>query len=89
MTQIEELCLNPTSEVSHDQIQNIVTFLSRSEGLAKHVDSFIKMLSLLQLKESTPLLLAPVLMGDLSEVDSLRYFSLGVLSSLTISICLI
>ncbi|XXG66487.1 hypothetical protein AAC387_Pa06g0046 [Persea americana] len=48
MTQIEELCENPTSEVSHDQIQNI-------------------------LKESAPLLLAPVLIGDLSEVDSMRH----------------
>lgn len=73
MTQIEELCANPTSKVSHEQIQNIVMFLSHSDSLAKHVDSFIKMLSLLQLKESAPLLLAPVLIGDLSEVDSMRY----------------
>lgn len=92
MTQIEELCGNPTSEVSHDQIQNIVMFLSRSDSLAKHVDSFIKMLSLLQLKESTPLLLAPVLIGDLSEVDSLRYHfwrsSFLTISTLLINSCL-
>lgn len=92
MTQIEELCENPTSEVSHDQIQNIVMFLSRSDSLAKHVDSFIKMLSLLQLKESTPLLLAPVLIGDLSEVDSMRYLfwrsSFLTISTLLINSCL-
>lgn len=80
MTQIEEFCANPSSELSHEQIQNVVMFLSHSKSLAKHVDSFIRMLYLLQLKECTPYVLAPIVLGDLSEVDSFWYFSIGDLS---------
>ncbi|XP_058101374.1 kinesin-like protein KIN-8A isoform X2 [Magnolia sinica] len=69
MAHIEET--KPAS-ISHEQIQNIVLFLSQSEGLAKHVDSFTKMLSLLQLKERTHFVLAPVLVDDSSDVNSLR-----------------
>ncbi|XP_058104448.1 uncharacterized protein LOC131248268 isoform X3 [Magnolia sinica] len=69
---IEELCTKPAS-VSHEQIQNIFLFLSQSEGLSKHVDSFTKMLSLLQLKERTHFVLAPILADDSSDVNSLRY----------------
>ncbi|XP_077235419.1 transcription regulator [Tasmannia lanceolata] len=76
MAQIEELCSNPATVVSDEQIQNIVMFLSRSHGLAKHVDSFIKMLSLLQLRERTPFVLAPMLIDDLSEISSLRHLDL-------------
>ncbi|XP_077245049.1 uncharacterized protein LOC143885003 isoform X2 [Tasmannia lanceolata] len=75
MAQIE-LCLNPTFDVSHEQIQNIVMFLSRSQGLAKHVDSFMKMLSLIKLRETPPFVLAPMLIDDLSEVNSLRNLNL-------------
>ncbi|XP_058085160.1 uncharacterized protein LOC131232729 isoform X2 [Magnolia sinica] len=81
MVQIEELCANPAPIASNEQIQNIIVFLDRSEGLAKHVDSFIKMLSLLQPKERTPMLLSPMLMHDLSEVDSLRHLDLFFESS--------
>ncbi|KAK1304862.1 hypothetical protein QJS10_CPB11g00341 [Acorus calamus] len=59
ISQIEELYENP-SVISHELIQDIMMFLFRSEGLAKHVDTYTKMLSLLQLKERTPFILAPM-----------------------------
>ncbi|XP_068649486.1 uncharacterized protein [Aristolochia californica] len=76
MTYIEELCANPAVMTSNEQIQNIFIFLSRSQGLAKYVDSFTKMLSLLQLKEGTPCVLSPMIADDLFEVNSLRHLDL-------------
>ncbi|KAJ4956450.1 hypothetical protein NE237_013233 [Protea cynaroides] len=76
MSQIEELCALPTSVDSHGQIQNIVMFLHRSEGLAKHVDSFMRMLSLLQLKDKNSFLLDPFLSDDFRGADSLRHLDL-------------
>ncbi|XP_068669588.1 uncharacterized protein [Aristolochia californica] len=76
MTCIEELCANPAVMTSNEQIQNIFIFLSRSQGLAKYVDSFTKMLSLQQLKEGTPCVLSPMLPNDLFEVNSLRHLDL-------------
>ncbi|KAK1578369.1 hypothetical protein Q3G72_029758 [Acer saccharum] len=67
MGQIEKLCENPASVDSSEQIQNIIMFLYRSEGLAKHVDSFMQMLSLMDPKERTPLILAPLLSDSLLE----------------------
>ncbi|XP_043707891.1 CCR4-NOT transcription complex subunit 1-like isoform X2 [Telopea speciosissima] len=76
MSQIEELCTNPTSFDSHGQIQNIVMFLRRSESLAKHMDSFMQMLSLLQLKDITTFISDPFLSDDLRGADSLRHLDL-------------
>ncbi|KAG9452304.1 hypothetical protein H6P81_005208 [Aristolochia fimbriata] len=76
MTYIEELCANPAVMTSNEQIQNIFIFLSRSQGLAKYVDSFTKMLSLLQLKDGTPCVLSPMLPSDLLEVNSMRHLDL-------------
>lgn len=75
MGQIEELCGNPASIGSPEKIQNIIMFLYRSEGLAKHVDSFMQMLSLMDPSERTPLILAPLLSNNLQEARSLGYLS--------------
>ncbi|KAK1261309.1 hypothetical protein QJS04_geneDACA021630 [Acorus gramineus] len=75
IAQIEELCLNPTV-ISDELIQDIVMFLFRSEGLAKHVDSFTKMLSLLQLKEKTPFILAPMVADHHCSDKSLRHLDM-------------
>ncbi|KAK1305818.1 hypothetical protein QJS10_CPA10g00894 [Acorus calamus] len=75
IAQIEELCLNPTV-ISDELIQDIVMFLFRSEGLAKHVDSFTKMLSLLQLKEKTPFILSPMVADHQCSDKSLRHLDM-------------
>ncbi|KAI3984606.1 hypothetical protein MKX01_040483 [Papaver californicum] len=71
MSQIEELCANAGTIDSNEQIQNIVLFLSRSEGVAKLVDSFIQMVSLSEMKNRTPLILCPLRNSDdMCEVNS-------------------
>ncbi|KAK6936303.1 CCR4-NOT transcription complex subunit 1, HEAT repeat [Dillenia turbinata] len=65
--QIEELCACPTTLGSVERIQDIILFLYRSEGLARYVDSFMQMLSLLDPKQSRPVVLAPLLPEDLRE----------------------
>lgn len=72
VAQIDEICANPITILSHKQIQEIFMFLYRSEGLSKHMDSFMKMLSLLQLEKSE-FILSPILEEDLSGENSLRY----------------
>ncbi|KAL6321921.1 hypothetical protein AAG906_035821 [Vitis piasezkii] len=67
MRQIEKLCGNPASIDSHEKIQKIIMFLYQSEGLSKHVDSFMQMLSLMEFKERPPFVLAPLLSDDLHE----------------------
>lgn len=67
MEQIEKLCGNPAVIDSHEKIQKIILFLYQSEGLAKHVDSFMQMLSLVEFKERPPSVLAPLLSDDLHE----------------------
>ncbi|MQM09385.1 hypothetical protein Taro_042254 [Colocasia esculenta] len=74
IAQIEEICANPIPILSHQQIQEIFMFLHRSEGLSKHVDSFMKMLSLLQLEETSQFVLGPILEDDLNVDISLRHF---------------
>ncbi|CAA0820384.1 transcription regulators [Striga hermonthica] len=61
MNQIAELCANPEAFESTEKIQRIIMFLSRSEGLSKHVDSFMQMLSLVRLKDGSQFILAPFL----------------------------
>ncbi|KAJ1388195.1 CCR4-NOT transcription complex subunit 1, CAF1-binding domain [Sesbania bispinosa] len=73
MAQIEELCANPGSLSCHDQIQNIIIFLKQSEGLSKHVDSFMQILSLVQFKDTPPFVLTPLLPDEMHEVDILRW----------------
>ncbi|GAV69286.1 Not1 domain-containing protein/DUF3819 domain-containing protein [Cephalotus follicularis] len=67
MARIEELVANPVPLNSVEQIQNIFMFLQRSEGLSKHVDSFMQMLSLMQLNETTSFVLTPLLSDELRE----------------------
>ncbi|GFZ15188.1 transcription regulator [Actinidia rufa] len=73
--QIKELGKNSSVIDSSEQIQNIILFLNGSEGLSKHVDPFMQMLSLMELKEGTPLVLAPLLSDDdLLEARNLELF---------------
>ncbi|KAJ6722687.1 CCR4-NOT TRANSCRIPTION COMPLEX [Salix koriyanagi] len=76
MAQIEELCANPVPINSVDQIQNIVMFLQRSEGLSKHVDSFMQMMSLMQSKNVTPFVLTPLISDELREANFWRNMDL-------------
>ncbi|KAF5180416.1 Ccr4-not transcription complex subunit [Thalictrum thalictroides] len=73
MAQIEGLCSNPVPIDSNEQIQNIIIYLSRS-GLATLLDSFMQMLSLLQLKHNTSFLLAPLLSDDLQDTRHVDLF---------------
>lgn len=57
---------------STEQIQNILMFLRQSDGLSKHVDSFIRLLPKVQLKEDTEFILAPLLSKELREANFLR-----------------
>ncbi|XP_020232404.1 CCR4-NOT transcription complex subunit 1 isoform X1 [Cajanus cajan] len=72
MARIEELCVNPGSLSCHDQIHNIIIFLKQSEGLSKHVDSFMQILSLVQFKDTPPFVLNPLLPDEMHEADFLR-----------------
>lgn len=74
MSQIEELCENPSSINSDEQIQNIILFLKQSEGLAKHVDSFMQLLPLMERNEKSAFILAPLLLDDLQEPRDLELF---------------
>ncbi|XP_078446307.1 transcription regulator isoform X2 [Wolffia australiana] len=73
--QIEQICSNPTPKLSQKQIQEVFMFLYRSEGLSKHIDSFMKMLSLLQL-EKLEFVLEPVLEDDFRGDESFRCLDL-------------
>ncbi|KAG8653698.1 CCR4-NOT transcription complex subunit 1-like isoform X2 [Manihot esculenta] len=72
MAQIEELCENPVSLNSAEQIQNIVMFLQRSGGLSKHIDHLLQILSSVQPKESFPFVLTPLLSDEMREANFLR-----------------
>lgn len=76
MAQIEELCANPISMHSSEQIQSIIMFLQRAEGLSKHVDSFMQMLSFVQQKDTPPFVLTPLLSDELREANFLGYCSI-------------
>lgn len=77
ISQIEELCANAVSVDSTQQIQDIIMFLQRSEGLSKHLDSFMQMLSLVQLKDVTEFVLSPLLSDELREEKFLRNVNLS------------
>lgn len=72
MAQIEELRANSGSVSCHEQIQNIIMFLKQSEGLSRHIDSFMQILSLVQVKETLPFVLTPLLPDEMREADFLR-----------------
>lgn len=73
MAQIEELCANPIALNSSVQISSIITFFQQSESFSKHVDSFMQMLSLVQLKDVPPFVLTPLLSDEKREANFLRY----------------
>ncbi|KAL2324680.1 hypothetical protein Fmac_023738 [Flemingia macrophylla] len=73
MARIEELCANLGSLSCHDQIHNIIVFVKQTEGLSKHVDSFMQILSLVQFKDTTPFVLTPLLPDEMHEADFLRW----------------
>ncbi|KAL2318239.1 hypothetical protein Fmac_032115 [Flemingia macrophylla] len=73
MARIEELCANLGSLSCHDQIHNIIVFLKQIEGLSKHVDSFMQILSLVQFKDTPPFVLTPLLPDEMHEADFLRW----------------
>ncbi|RZC20257.1 CCR4-NOT transcription complex subunit 1 isoform D [Glycine soja] len=76
MAQIEELCANPGYLSFHEQIHNVIMFLKQSEGLSKHVDSFMQILSLVQFKDTPPFVLTPLLPDEMHEADFLRNMEL-------------
>ncbi|XP_057455962.1 uncharacterized protein LOC130747140 isoform X2 [Lotus japonicus] len=76
MAQIEELGASPGSFSCHEQIHNIIMFLKQSEGLSKHADSFMQILSLVQFKDTPPYVLTPVLPDEMHEADFLRNMEL-------------
>ncbi|KAL1548658.1 transcription regulator [Salvia divinorum] len=65
LSQITELCANPVAFESTEIIQHILVLLSRSEGLSKHLDSFLQMLSLVQLKTEAQFVITPFLHDEL------------------------
>jgi len=73
MAQIEELCANPGSLSFHEQIHSIIMFLKQSEGLSKHVDSFMQILSLVEFKDTPSFVLTPLLPDEMHEADFLRW----------------
>ncbi|XP_060964127.1 uncharacterized protein LOC133033427 isoform X2 [Cannabis sativa] len=76
MAQIEELCANPVALNSSEQILNIIMFLQQSEGLSKHVDSFIQMLSLVQPKDVSQFVLTPSVSDEQREANFLKNMDL-------------
>ncbi|GLT84370.1 hypothetical protein SLE2022_026050 [Rubroshorea leprosula] len=72
VAQIEELNASPDSVDSYERIQNIILFLQCSEDLSKHVDSFMHMLSLVQVKDVAQFVLTPILSDELRETNFLR-----------------
>lgn len=75
VTHIEELCSNPVSMNSTEQIQNIIIFLQRIEGFSDQVDQFLQILSLVQPKDAIPFVLTPLLSDEMREENFLRFES--------------
>ncbi|XP_024032955.1 CCR4-NOT transcription complex subunit 1 [Morus notabilis] len=75
VAQIEELCANPVN-LNSEQILSIVMFLQQSEGLAKLVDAFMQMLSLVQLKDVSTFVLTPLLSDEQRDAQFLRNMDL-------------
>ncbi|XP_073219959.1 uncharacterized protein [Cicer arietinum] len=73
MTQIEELHANPGSLSCHEQIHSVIMFLKQSEGLSEHVDSFMQILSLVQVKDTPPFVLTPLLPDEMHGAKFLKW----------------
>ncbi|KAL9234369.1 hypothetical protein vseg_009249 [Gypsophila vaccaria] len=76
MSHVERLLTNPCTIESNEQIQNVLLFLYRCEGLSKHVDTFTQMLSLMQPKEGVHFVLAPLILDELNDTKLLRSMDL-------------
>ncbi|XP_059651610.1 uncharacterized protein LOC132299153 [Cornus florida] len=76
IAQIKDLCANHVSVDSAEQIQNIIMFIHQSESLSRHVDSFMQMLSLVQLKDGAQFILAPLLSDEFREANFFRNIEL-------------
>ncbi|KAI3693882.1 hypothetical protein L1987_76837 [Smallanthus sonchifolius] len=73
LRQIEEFCATDASLHTADFVQDVLLFLNRSEVLSKHVDSFMQLLSLVQLDKDSGFILAPLLSDEFNESKLLRY----------------
>ncbi|KAF5732911.1 Ccr4-not transcription complex putative isoform 1 [Tripterygium wilfordii] len=80
MAQIEELSAKRGLLNSSEQFQSILMFLQRSEGLSKHVDYFVQMLSLLQSEDANSFVLTPLLSDEMREANFSRNLELFHLS---------
>ena len=76
IAQIEELCSNHAHSVSNEWIQEIVVFLLQTEGLSKHMDSFTKIVSLLNVEEGPFYFPVPLQQANSDQANSLRFSEL-------------
>jgi len=81
IAQIEELCSNHAHSVSNEWIQEIVVFLLRTEGLSKHMNSFTKIISLLNVEEGPFYFPVPLQQANSDQANSLRYTEMCIGSS--------
>ncbi|KAL8129102.1 hypothetical protein V2J09_018257 [Rumex salicifolius] len=72
VSQIEGLLANPGALGSIEQVQQILMFLQQSEDLSKHVDTFLRMLSLVPQNETHPSILAPLISNESEDATLLR-----------------
>ncbi|KAE9611238.1 putative CCR4-Not complex component, Not1, CCR4-NOT transcription complex subunit 1, HEAT [Lupinus albus] len=73
MAQIEKLYANPGSLNCHELIHDIIMFLKQSEGLSKHVNSFMQILPLVHFKDTPSFVLNPLLPDEMREAEFLRW----------------
>lgn len=69
IAQIEELFIDHDAIVLSEEVHSVLMFLYNSQGFSKYVDSFTKMLSLVELSKTNPCVLSPLL----ADIQSLRY----------------
>lgn len=69
---IKQFCEEPYQFTSHEKIQDIITFLSKSEGLVKYVDVFTHKLSSLEKNDRLEFTFFSTFSNDLS-YDSPKY----------------
>ncbi|PWA88229.1 transcription regulator [Artemisia annua] len=71
--QIEELSATHAPLSSADYVQDVLLLLNKSEGLSKHVDSFMQLLSLVQFDKDAEFILSPLLSDELQESNFLSW----------------
>ncbi|XP_073353318.1 uncharacterized protein [Aegilops tauschii subsp. strangulata] len=76
IAQIEELCLNPNQSVPNDQIHEIVVFLHQTDGLAKHMDTFSNIASLLEVGQSPFFAPIPKEQHDVQSINHSRHLEM-------------